>query len=54
MLADRVGTAVLDDVPATGERRVGDETYTAFDAEPVVEVLAGSGHHGTLTVVWIC
>ncbi|MFF0333811.1 hypothetical protein ACFYUM_14655 [Streptomyces fimicarius] len=48
----RVGT-VLADAPATGEGRAGDETYTEFDAELVVEVLAGSGRHGTLTAVRI-
>ncbi|WP_190167857.1 hypothetical protein [Streptomyces microflavus] len=43
--------AALADAPATGERRAGDETYTALDTELMVEVLAGSGRHGTLTVV---
>lgn len=49
-LASRLGAA-LADAPATVERRAGDETYTALDTELVVEVLAGSGRHGTLTVV---
>ncbi|MET8502886.1 ATP-dependent DNA ligase [Streptomyces microflavus] len=51
-LAARLGAA-LADAPAMGERRAGDETYTALDTELVVEVLAGSGRHGTLTVVRI-
>lgn len=51
-LAARLGAA-LTDVSATGERRAGDDTDTALDTELVVEVLAGSGRHGTLTVVRI-
>ncbi|MEU8701677.1 DNA ligase [Streptomyces sp. NPDC048680] len=51
-LAARIGAA-LADAPATGEHRTGDDTYTALDTELVVEVLAGSGRHGTLTVVRI-
>ncbi|WP_435886764.1 ATP-dependent DNA ligase [Streptomyces microflavus] len=51
-LAARLGAA-LADTPAAGEGRAGDETYTALDTELVVEVLAGSGRHGTLTVVRI-
>ncbi|WP_192806935.1 hypothetical protein [Streptomyces arboris] len=51
-LADRIGAA-LADAPATGVRRTGDETYMALDTEPVVEVLAGTGRHGTLTAVRI-
>ncbi|MEU5289388.1 hypothetical protein AB0G97_36130 [Streptomyces sp. NPDC020755] len=46
-LAARLGAA-LADATATGERRTGDETYTALDTELVVEVLAGSGRHGAL------
>ncbi|MDX2407292.1 DNA ligase [Streptomyces microflavus] len=49
-LAARLGAA-LADTPAAGEGRAGDETYMALDTELVVEVLAGSGRHGTLTVV---
>ncbi|MFE2115746.1 hypothetical protein ACFXAY_20315 [Streptomyces microflavus] len=41
--------AGLADAPATGEH----QTYMAFDTELVVEVLAGTGRHGTLTVVRI-
>lgn len=50
VLAERVG-AILAASPATGERRAGDETYTAVDSDLEVEVLAGSGRHGTLTVI---
>ncbi|MGW4253362.1 ATP-dependent DNA ligase [Streptomyces californicus] len=50
-LAARIGAA-LTTAPATGEESAPDgETYTALDADLVVEVLAGSGRHGTLTVV---
>ncbi|MFI5727076.1 hypothetical protein [Streptomyces cyaneofuscatus] len=51
-LAARIGAA-LAAVPATGEHRAGDETYTALSTELLVEVLAGSGRHGTLTVARI-
>ncbi|MEU4181490.1 DNA ligase [Streptomyces sp. NPDC026589] len=51
-LAARIGAA-LAGAPATGEHRAGDETYTALNTELVVEVLAGSGRHGTLTVARI-
>ncbi|MDX3488480.1 hypothetical protein [Streptomyces sp. ID05-18] len=51
-LASRVG-AVLADAPAMGEHRTDVETYTGLDAGLVVEVLAGSGRHGTVTVVRI-
>ncbi|MDQ0701197.1 ribosomal protein S28E/S33 [Streptomyces sp. W4I9-2] len=36
-----------------GEHRTDVETYTGLDAGLVVEVLAGSGRHGTVTVVRI-
>ncbi|GGW17696.1 DNA ligase [Streptomyces globisporus] len=52
VLAARIG-AVLAAAPVTGERRTGEETYAGLDTELVVEVLAGSGRHGTLTVVRI-
>lgn len=51
-LAARIGSA-LAGAPATGEHRAGDETYTALSTELVLEVLAGSGRHGTLTVARI-
>ncbi|MFD7859143.1 hypothetical protein ACFV6B_33430 [Streptomyces microflavus] len=50
-LAARLG-ALLADAPATGEHRTETgETYTALVTELVVEVLAGTGRHGTLSVV---
>ncbi|MEV7275215.1 RNA ligase family protein [Streptomyces bacillaris] len=50
-LAGRLGV-LLDDAPATGEQQTGaGETYTGLGAGLVVEVLAGTGRHGTLTVV---
>ncbi|XXZ53155.1 hypothetical protein AAGT00_35305 (plasmid) [Streptomyces cavourensis] len=50
-LAGRLGV-LLADAPATGEQRtVAGETYTGLGADLVVEVLAGTGRHGTLTVV---
>ncbi|MEU5234890.1 hypothetical protein AB0G82_37465 [Streptomyces anulatus] len=51
-LAARVGAA-LADAPTPGEHRTDDETYTGLDTDLVVEVLAGSGGHGTVTVVRI-
>ncbi|MFJ3940811.1 ATP-dependent DNA ligase [Streptomyces parvus] len=48
VLAARLG-ALLADAPATGEHRVETgETYTGLVTELVVEVLAGTGRHGTL------
>ncbi|WP_399554291.1 hypothetical protein [Streptomyces anulatus] len=38
---------------ATGEHRTDVESHSGLDAVLVVEVLAGSGGHGTLTVVRI-
>lgn len=50
-LAARIG-ALLADAPATGEYRTDTgETYTALATGLVVEVLAGTGRHGTLNVV---
>ncbi|MCX5107114.1 hypothetical protein OOK13_00720 [Streptomyces sp. NBC_00378] len=34
-----------------GERRAEGESYMRVETDLVVEVLAGSGRHGTLTVV---
>ncbi|MFE9701534.1 ATP-dependent DNA ligase [Streptomyces sp. NPDC006270] len=51
-LATRI-SAALADAPTTGERRTDDETYIGLDTGMVVEVLAGSCRHGTLTVVRI-
>ncbi|MFF0509114.1 DNA ligase [Streptomyces fimicarius] len=51
VLAARLG-ALLDGAAATGKHRTGTgETYTALATGLVVEVLAGTGRHGTLTVV---
>ncbi|MEU9951345.1 hypothetical protein [Streptomyces sp. NPDC047939] len=51
VLAARLG-AFLADAPATGEHRTdAGETYTGLVTGLVVEVLAGTGRHGTLTVV---
>ncbi|MEU0103548.1 hypothetical protein [Streptomyces sp. NPDC006267] len=42
----------MADAPATGEQRTeSGETYTALATGLVVEVLAGTGRHGTLNVV---
>ncbi|MFI0020069.1 ATP-dependent DNA ligase [Streptomyces griseus] len=51
VLAARLG-ALLADAAATGEHRTETgETYTALATDLVVEVLAGTGRHGTLNVV---
>ncbi|WP_146063506.1 hypothetical protein [Streptomyces sp. SM11] len=51
VLAARLG-ALLADAPEAGEHRTETgETYTALATDLVVEVLAGTGRHGTLTVV---
>ncbi|MEV8457697.1 hypothetical protein AB0467_34330 [Streptomyces sp. NPDC052095] len=50
VLAARVGAA-LAEAETAGERRAGGEAYTRVEAGLVVEVLAGSGRHGVLTVV---
>lgn len=52
VLAARIGAA-LADAPTTGERRAHGEPYTGLDSDVVVEILAGTGRHGTLTVVRI-
>lgn len=52
VLALRIGAA-LADAPVTGEHQTADEPYIGLDADVVVEVLAGSGRHGTLTVARI-
>ncbi|MER6601231.1 hypothetical protein [Streptomyces parvus] len=49
VLAGRIGDA-LTAAEVVGERRAEGETYTRVDSHLVVEVLAGSGRHGTLTV----
>ncbi|WP_435285274.1 DNA ligase [Streptomyces bacillaris] len=49
VLAGRIGEA-LTAVEAVGERQADGETYTRVDGYLTVEVLAGSGRHGTLTV----
>ncbi|MEU9623874.1 hypothetical protein [Streptomyces sp. NPDC048155] len=49
VLAVRVGEA-LGGATAVGERQAGGESYTRVETDLVVEVLAGSGRHGTLTV----
>lgn len=52
VLAARIGTALIN-APATGQRRTHGEPYTGLETDLVVEVLAGTGRHGTLTVVRI-
>ncbi|NUV65620.1 DNA ligase [Streptomyces sp. CAI-121] len=49
LLAGRIAE-VLTAAEAIGERRAEGETYTRVDGYLTVEVLAGSGRHGTLTV----
>ncbi|WP_181011143.1 hypothetical protein [Streptomyces sp. SM13] len=50
-LAARLGV-LLADAPATGVHCTATgETYTALATGLVVEVLAGTGRHGTLNVV---
>ncbi|MFF3129855.1 DNA ligase [Streptomyces sp. NPDC057908] len=50
VLAARVGAA-LGGGTVLGERRAQGETYTRVESDLVVEVLAGAGRHGTLTMV---
>ncbi|MCX5115381.1 hypothetical protein OOK13_44565 [Streptomyces sp. NBC_00378] len=50
VLAARVGE-VLDGAAVVGERRAEGESYMRVETDLVVEVLAGPGRHGTLTVV---
>ncbi|MGW1410867.1 hypothetical protein [Streptomyces sp. NPDC002403] len=49
-LATRVSEA-LSGAVVVGERTAGGEPYTRVETDLVVEVLAGSGRHGTLTAV---
>ncbi|MFI5649876.1 DNA ligase [Streptomyces anulatus] len=49
VLAGRIADA-LTAAEMLGERRAEGETYTRVDSDLTVEVLAGSGRHGTLTV----
>ncbi|MGW9122343.1 ATP-dependent DNA ligase [Streptomyces sp. NPDC055663] len=49
VLAARVGEA-LSGAVVVGERRAEGEPYTRVETDLVVEVLAGSGRHGTLIV----
>ncbi|MFE2973409.1 DNA ligase [Streptomyces sp. NPDC059258] len=49
VLAGRIGDA-LTEAEVVGERRAEGETYTRVDSHLVIEVLAGSGRHGTFTV----
>ncbi|MFB6879117.1 hypothetical protein [Streptomyces sp. NPDC056323] len=49
VLAARVGEA-LSGAVVVRERRVEGEPYTRVESDLVVEVLDGSGRHGTLTV----
>ncbi|WP_327250065.1 hypothetical protein [Streptomyces sp. NBC_01320] len=51
-LAARVGAA-LAGAEVVGERRAGGETYTRIQTDLTVEILAGTGRHGRLTVVWM-
>lgn len=50
VLAGHIGGA-LPSAAVVGDRRAQGETYTRIETDLVVEVLAGSGRHGTLTVV---
>ncbi|GGS42044.1 DNA ligase [Streptomyces parvus] len=49
VLVGRIGEA-LAAAEVVGERRADGETYTRVESNLVVEVLAGTGRHGTLTV----
>lgn len=49
VLAGRIADA-LTAAEVVGERRAEGETYTRVESDLIVEVLAGSGRHGTLTV----
>ncbi|WP_406224961.1 DNA ligase [Streptomyces anulatus] len=49
VLAGRIADA-LTTAEIVGERRAEGETYTRVDGDLTVEVLAGTGRHGTLTV----
>ncbi|MEU0098297.1 DNA ligase [Streptomyces sp. NPDC006267] len=49
VLAGRIADA-LTAAEVVGERRAEGEAYTRVDSDLTVEVLAGSGRHGTLTV----
>lgn len=49
-LAGQIGAA-LADASVTSLRRAQGETYHHIETDVMVEVLAGSGRHGTLTVV---
>ncbi|MGW0669873.1 hypothetical protein [Streptomyces sp. NPDC002746] len=50
VLASRIGEALAHGF-VTQERRAEGETYTRVETDLMVEVLAGSGRHSTLTVV---
>lgn len=50
VLASRIGSALIGAF-VTGEGRADGEPYRRVDSDLVVEVIAGSGRHGTLTVV---
>ncbi|MFE7113726.1 hypothetical protein ACFU98_47215 [Streptomyces sp. NPDC057575] len=50
VLAARVGEA-LSGAAVVGEWRAEGEPYTRMETDVVVEVLAGSGRHGTFTVI---
>ncbi|MGW1411636.1 hypothetical protein [Streptomyces sp. NPDC002403] len=49
VLAARIGEALIG-TAVVGERRAEGEPYTRVESDLVVEVLAWSGRHGTLTV----
>ncbi|MFE7331866.1 hypothetical protein ACFU8W_44685 [Streptomyces sp. NPDC057565] len=51
VLAAHIGTAALSGAEVMGERRTERETYTRIQTDLTVEILEGSGRHGTLTVV---
>lgn len=48
-LAAHIGQALVD-APEAGAGSADQEIYTRLDTGLMVEVLAGSGRHGTLTV----
>ncbi|MGW9122439.1 hypothetical protein ACWGRV_38625 [Streptomyces sp. NPDC055663] len=50
VLAARVGEALSGAAVVVGERLAEGEPYTRVEPDMVVEVLAGSSRHGTLTV----
>ncbi|WP_327241127.1 hypothetical protein [Streptomyces sp. NBC_01320] len=52
MLSVRIGAAVAE-AGVLGQAEAGGESSTRLDTGLVVEVLAGAGRHGTLTITRI-